>query len=242
MKSRLDESERRNSGRLSRDLVQAAQEVHAQTYRYLTSNTFGKNSSNQTGRQQGRTSRSHVEKTRQTNMDNPGVSQSPGNQRFRPIIIDGQNVAVEHGKEVTKNWFTPKNFFSARGIEISVEYFKKRGHEEIVIWLPRHRQGNRDFKENQDILKKMGKYIKWTTARTLSSGQRFASYDDRSIVQDAAICGGIILSNDNYRDLGGFHKLRKQFWGRGVQKMAFLPIFTIITWGKGVKKAKNLLT
>jgi len=30
--------------------------------------------------------------------------------------------------------------FSARGIEICVEYFKNLGHEEIVVWLPRFRQ------------------------------------------------------------------------------------------------------
>ena len=91
--------------------------------------------------------------------------------------------------------------FSARGIEICVEYFKNLGHEEIVVWLPRFRQGNRDFSDNQTILKKLERNIKWTPARTLTSGQKISSYDDRAIVQDAAFCGGIILSNDNYRDI-----------------------------------------
>ena len=91
--------------------------------------------------------------------------------------------------------------FSARGIEICVEYFKNLGHEEIVVWLPRFRQGNRDFSDNQTILRKLERNIKWTTARTLTSGQKISSYDDRAIVQDAAFCGGIILSNDNYRDI-----------------------------------------
>ena len=73
--------------------------------------------------------------------------------------------------------------FSARGIEICVEYFKNLGHEEIVVWLPRFRQGNRDFSDNQTILKKLQRNIKWTTARTLTSGQKISSYDDRAIVQ-----------------------------------------------------------
>ena len=74
--------------------------------------------------------------------------QSTANQKLRPIIIDGQNVAIEHGKEVysgkklTYNMPAGKSF-SARGIEICVEYFKNLGHEEIVVWLPRFRQGNR---------------------------------------------------------------------------------------------------
>ena len=91
--------------------------------------------------------------------------------------------------------------FSARGIEICVEYFKNLGHEEIVVWLPRFRQGNRDFSDNQTIIRKLERNIKWTTSRTLTSGQKISSYDDRAIVQDAAFCGGVILSNDNYRDI-----------------------------------------
>ena len=70
--------------------------------------------------------------------------------------------------------------FSARGIEICVEYFKNLGHEEIVVWLPRFRQGNREFSDNQTILGKLDRNIKWTTSRTLTSGQKISSYDDRA--------------------------------------------------------------
>ena len=97
------------------------------------------------------------------------------NERLRPIIIDGQNVAFEYGKEISG-----MRKFSARGIEICVEYFKKRGHKEIIIWLPEYRRNNRrDFPENPAILKDLEKNIKWTTARKLTSGKCFASYDDR---------------------------------------------------------------
>lgn len=123
-------------------------------------------------------------------------------RRKRPIIIDGQNVAVEHGKERSRG-----KLFSARGIEIVVEYFKLRGHggegEEIVAWLPRKLQGNIDFPDNKRIMDKLEdeRHIKYTMDRSLQDGRRLKSYDDRSIVQDAATCQGIILSNDNYRDL-----------------------------------------
>ena len=51
---------------------------------------------------------------------------------LRPIVIDGSNVAMAHGKEV----------FSCRGIEICVNWFKARGHTVIIIIT---------FKENHAI-------------------------------------------------------------------------------------------
>ena len=57
--------------------------------------------------------------------------------RLRPIVIDGQNVAVAHGKEIARG-FDSKLRFSARGIQIVVKYFVDRGHkkQEVVVWLP----------------------------------------------------------------------------------------------------------
>ena len=57
--------------------------------------------------------------------------------RLRPILIDGQNVAVAHGKEIARG-FDSKLRFSARGIQIVVKYFVDRGHNksEVVVWLP----------------------------------------------------------------------------------------------------------
>ena len=54
--------------------------------------------------------------------------------RLRPIVIDGQNVAVEHAKR-TRNPFG----FSSRGIKIAVDYFKAKGCGQIEVWLPRDR-------------------------------------------------------------------------------------------------------
>ena len=57
--------------------------------------------------------------------------------RLRPILIDGQNVAVAHGKEIARG-FDSKLRFSARGIQIVVKYFVDCGHkkQEVVVWLP----------------------------------------------------------------------------------------------------------
>jgi len=131
-------------------------------------------------------------------------------RRLRPIIIDGQNVGVEHGKEnsigpvLGSTGLDWRKKFSARGIELCVEYFKKRGHDQVVAWLPRKPKGIHDFKENWDILEKLkreGNHIKETMVKKLSTGEIISSYDDRSIIDDAATCGGIVVSNDQFRDL-----------------------------------------
>ena len=56
---------------------------------------------------------------------------------------------------------------------------QKMWTKEIIIWLPEHRQDNRDFSGNPAILVDLEQNIKWTTARKLTSGKCFASYDDR---------------------------------------------------------------
>ena len=49
---------------------------------------------------------------------------------LRPIVIDGSNIGFSHGKSIK---------FSVKGIEIVIEYFKKRGHDTIVAFLPQFR-------------------------------------------------------------------------------------------------------
>ena len=70
---------------------------------------------------------------------------------------------MAHGKENSVRPGQAK--FSARGIEICVEYIKKRGHETIVAWVPQKPKGICDFKENQAIIEKLeneGNHIKKT--------------------------------------------------------------------------------
>ena len=120
-------------------------------------------------------------------------------KRKRPIIIDGQNVATEHGWEVS----IYDKSFSAKGLQIVVDYFRTRGHEIIRIWLPRTRPWYSDYPSNRGIMDKLFNegHIKWSMVRTLSSGEIILDYDDRCIVEDAAHCGGVIISRDQFRDL-----------------------------------------
>ena len=126
------------------------------------------------------------------------IRQRPRNviKNLRPIIIDGQNIAVEHAKQQRKGVH-----FSSRGLEICVDYFKKRGHDEIVVFLPRfrHKSGQCDDQSILNKLENNGNLI-FTPSREVK-GRTIASYDDRYVVQYAASNGGVIVSNDNYSDI-----------------------------------------
>lgn len=65
--------------------------------------------------------------------------------------------------------------FSVQGIRLALDYFKKRGHKDIVIVVPRHYQGKggRYF----DELEHSG-MLTYTPSRTLNQ-ERQAVYDDR---------------------------------------------------------------
>jgi ribonuclease ZC3H12 len=54
---------------------------------------------------------------------------------LRPVVIDGSNVAMSHGRHM--------NVFSVKGIKMVVEFFKERGHKNVVAFLPEYRKKNR---------------------------------------------------------------------------------------------------
>lgn len=118
------------------------------------------------------------------------------NNALRPIVIDGSNVAMSHGN---------KEVFSCRGIKICVDWFKARGHKEITVFVPKWRKEN-SRPDNpiieQDILSELEKerMLVFTPSRLLN-GKRMVCYDDRYILKLAVENDGIIVSNDNYRDL-----------------------------------------
>ncbi|XP_026479566.1 endoribonuclease rege-1-like [Ctenocephalides felis] len=113
---------------------------------------------------------------------------------LRPIIVDGSNVAMQHGIAIgTRD-------FSVEGIEICIDYFEKRGHM-VKVFIPHFRLAS-NFSSNPKRLQELenqGKVI-CTPSRKIR-GKTVASYDDRYIIQTAAEFEGVIVSNDNYRDL-----------------------------------------
>ncbi|XP_070159036.1 endoribonuclease ZC3H12A isoform X2 [Polyergus mexicanus] len=115
---------------------------------------------------------------------------------LRPIVIDGSNVAMSHGN---------KEIFSCRGIKICVDWFRARGHKEITVFVPKWRK--EAFRPDnpvveQEILSELerDRLLVFTPSR-LVGGKRMVCYDDRYILKLAAEVDGIVVSNDNYRDL-----------------------------------------
>lgn len=116
---------------------------------------------------------------------------------LRPIVIDGSNVAMGHGN---------KEVFSCRGIAICVDWFKQRGHRDITVFVPKWRKESArpdNPIKDQEILNELEKerFLVYTPSRSLTNGKRMVCYDDRYILKLAVENDGIVVSNDNYRDL-----------------------------------------
>lgn len=121
------------------------------------------------------------------------LTDKPGDPKLRTIIIDGSNVAMSHGLG---------HFFSCRGIALAVQHFWDRGHRHISAMLPQWRQKS-DFKNKEQHylteLQKLG-LLSYTPSREVH-GKRISSYDDRLMLQLAQKTDGVIVTNDNLRDL-----------------------------------------
>ncbi|KAK3739572.1 hypothetical protein QZH41_018313 [Actinostola sp. cb2023] len=115
---------------------------------------------------------------------------------LRHIVIDGSNVAMSHGNQ---------QCFSCMGIKICIDYFKQRGHTEITVFVPQWRKETPRPDapmRNQEILLELEqqRHLVFTPSRKVN-GRRIVCYDDRFIVRLADETDGIMVSNDNFRDL-----------------------------------------
>ncbi|EDO37123.1 predicted protein, partial [Nematostella vectensis] len=124
-----------------------------------------------------------------------GIEDAP-RDGLRPVVIDGSNVAMSHGNQ---------RVFSCRGIALCVDWFRQRGHNEITVFVPRWRTeaprpGNPV--EDQHILLALAQQsiVKFTPSRRIN-GRNIVCYDDRFILELAVKCDGVVVSNDNFRDL-----------------------------------------
>ncbi|KAM4601754.1 putative ribonuclease ZC3H12C [Polymixia lowei] len=125
---------------------------------------------------------------------------------LRPIVVDGSNVAMSHGN---------KEVFSCHGIQLAVDWFLERGHHDITVFVPawRKEQSRPDAPiTDQDILRRLEKekILVFTPSRRVQ-GRRVVCYDDRFIVKLAYESDGVIVSNDNYRDLANEKPEWKKF-------------------------------
>ncbi|CAN0300811.1 unnamed protein product [Lampetra fluviatilis] len=135
---------------------------------------------------------------------------------LRHIVIDGSNVAMSHGN---------KEVFSCRGIELAVSWFLQRGHKEVTVLVPtwRREQPRADAPiTDQQILSELERrrVLVFTPSRRVQ-GRRVVCYDDRFIVRLAHESDGVIVSNDNYRDL----QSEKVEWRRFVEERLLMYSF-----------------
>lgn len=125
---------------------------------------------------------------------------------FRPVVIDGSNVAMSHGN---------KKVFSCRGLQLAVMWFWRRGLRDITVFVPlwRQEQSRPDAPiTDQHILGELerSRILVYTPSRSVG-GRRVACYDDRYVVRLAVESDGVIVSNDNYRDLQAERPQWKKF-------------------------------
>ena len=95
--------------------------------------------------------------------------------------------------------------FSCKGILLAVEWFRKRGHQQVTVFVPSWRKEPSRPESpimEQDILHELEKEgcLVFTPSRRIGN-KRIVCYDDRFILNLATITEGVIVSNDNYRDL-----------------------------------------
>ena len=95
--------------------------------------------------------------------------------------------------------------FSCRGIQIAVDWFRNRGHREITVFVPQWRRESPRAEypiTDQEILNQLEaeKILTFTPSRRIGN-KRIVCYDDRFIVSLATQTNGVIVSNDNFRDL-----------------------------------------
>ncbi|XP_066050495.1 NEDD4-binding protein 1 isoform X2 [Chamaea fasciata] len=116
----------------------------------------------------------------------------PGKPYLKHIIIDGSNVAISHGL---------RKFFSCRGIAIAVDYFWRRGHRNITVFVPQWRTRRDPSITEQNFLTQLEDVgiLSLTPARMVL-GARIAAHDDRFLLHLAAKTGGVIVTNDNFRE------------------------------------------
>ncbi|XP_051265872.1 probable ribonuclease ZC3H12D [Dicentrarchus labrax] len=125
----------------------------------------------------------------------PGSDREPA-AGFRPVVIDGSNVAMSHGD---------KKVFSCQGLQLAVNWFWDKGLRDITVFVPLWRKEQPRPEApitDQHILHELErrKILVYTPSRCVN-GKRVVCYDDRYIVKLAFDSDGIIVSNDNYRDL-----------------------------------------
>ncbi|KAK9411659.1 peptidyl-prolyl cis-trans isomerase-like 4 [Crotalus adamanteus] len=118
-------------------------------------------------------------------------------------------VLGKFGQEASENDLLQELILTGRRpaerIQLVVDWFKQRGHQYIKVFVPSWRKEQSRFDTpvtDQHILESLAKQaiLIYTPSRKIK-GKRMICYDDRYIVKLAYEQDGVIVSNDNFRDL-----------------------------------------
>lgn len=117
--------------------------------------------------------------------------------------------------------------FSCKGIELAVQWFKQRGHPSITVFVPQWRREPPRAEypiTDQDILNQLEveRILVFTPSRRIGN-KKIVCYDDRFIVRLATETGGVIVSNDNFRDLTE----ENEEWRKTIEQR--LVMFTFVS-------------
>ena len=132
---------------------------------------------------------------------------------LRPIVLDGSNICMALGKGEVRSGsvhvttiilqFLYQDFLT-EGLHLVYNWFARRGHEVLII-LPQSRKsklmgkGRIEEVMKLDDLEKSGILFYSPSRRT--NERSWDCYDDIFIVDIAARKKGIVVSNDNFRDV-----------------------------------------
>uniref|UniRef100_A0A8C6XJ75 RNase NYN domain-containing protein n=1 Tax=Naja naja TaxID=35670 RepID=A0A8C6XJ75_NAJNA len=121
------------------------------------------------------------------------LANTPGKKNLRMVIIDGSNVAMMHGLN---------QFFSCRGIALAVQYFWDRGHREVNVLVPAYRMEEDSNVRERHFLTELHnlRILSLTPSRKID-GRGIVPYDDRMMLKLAEQTNGVIVTNDQFRDL-----------------------------------------
>ncbi|XP_063157550.1 protein KHNYN-like isoform X2 [Candoia aspera] len=121
------------------------------------------------------------------------LANTPGKKNLRMIIIDGSNVAMMHGLN---------QFFSCRGIALAVQHFWDRGHREVNVLVPAFRmEEDSNVRERHFLTELHNLSILSLTPSRKIDGKGIVPYDDRMMLKLAEQTNGVIVTNDQFRDL-----------------------------------------
>ena len=107
-----------------------------------------------------------------------------------------------------------------KGIDIVVDDFINRGHEKIVVILPKG-----SSRHDRELLKKLEEKcsLSFVPSRQHPSGEIISSHDDYFILNYSAKVGAVVVTRDNYRD----HVNQKPEWDKVIGERILMPTFVV---------------